>query len=198
LRANLDKAAAESWAVVSALPREIKPLLGCVSVKARIATRYGRFSEALYGSRSLILGHTGDGRIAAEDGLRSLLDLRKVDRPMLQAAAGGACDDHQPRRAEIGKRGVRRVEVLNSSHGSADGVGQARIISHRPRAMNRRLGADGTIPRRSGSAELAGVSRRVSPSAGRGARLPRESRSFCGCGGHRYPWDIREDFIEKG
>ena len=76
-------------AVVSALARELKPLVGRVSDKAPIATRHGRFVEALLGNRSLILGSTGDGRVAAEDGLRSLLDRRKVDRLILVGVAGG-------------------------------------------------------------------------------------------------------------
>ncbi|MEM7354182.1 MAG: hypothetical protein AAF657_25485, partial [Acidobacteriota bacterium] len=76
-------------ALVSALRREIEPLWRKLPAESRMASKYGRFARCRLDRRPLILGWTGDGRQAAEDGLRSLFAWQPVDRLIGLGVAGG-------------------------------------------------------------------------------------------------------------
>ncbi len=96
-------------AVVSALKREIAPLLSRARLEARIATSRGRFARVRLGPCDLVLGWTGDGRRSADEGLRALLSRHAVDRLVFLGVAGGLAPDLETG-ALVATREVRDAE----------------------------------------------------------------------------------------
>ncbi len=74
---------------VTALRREIAPLLRHTRIAQRVDTRSGRFYSARLGDRSVIVGWTGDGQRAAERGLRSLVAEQSIGGLIGFGVAGG-------------------------------------------------------------------------------------------------------------
>lgn len=96
-----DPHAAAPRAVISALPRELVPLLRRVRLEGRIPTSCGRFYQARLAARPLIVGWTGDGRRSAEDALRSLLGERAPDDLAFLGVAGALSNALRPRQLVV-------------------------------------------------------------------------------------------------
>jgi len=80
---------AQPIGLVTALKREIAPLLRHSKIVRRVETLSGRFFSARLGNRSVIVGWTGDGRREAGRSLRSLCNKQGLGGLIGLGVAGG-------------------------------------------------------------------------------------------------------------
>lgn len=100
-------------AVISPLKLELRPFLRHLKNERKLlAYKSAQFLEGRLGERRLIVGWTGDGGVAAGDGLMALLRHREISRLVVVGVAGGLS----------GELDAGRVVVAREVH---DAVGPA-------------------------------------------------------------------------